>query len=403
MEYCPGGNLTNRTYTEEQARSIVLKVLSAVAYMHSKGVAHRDIKLENITIDRRGDIKMIDFGLATKYLSDEFSNMTDTVGTLYSMAPQVVKGKVYDYKCDLWSTGVVTYLLLSNQQPFWGPMKAMPWVTRREVMKDLIIRCRYAPMEGIHWQGKSEDSKNFVRSLLQYDPNKRPTAAEALNANWFKQEEKETDVKLSRIQTLPPSETLGLQNEENVHITDFRRKALRLLASKLSQGEADALQAILEESDIDGQGSVDIKTFLQLLKTETSLSVEDLTQLAFDDERGKSLEEGSFRLPYIDFMIEVHAGRRRNVVENLAALLDTLDTEERRVVEVGELTPRLDGLEQISEIVRDELRTAIIAMQTEDGSVSTVRILEWFGKRVALEQRTSIRSVSDPPGNQEEL
>lgn len=169
MEYCPGGNLTNRTYTEEQARSIVEKVLSAVAYMHSKGMAHRDIKLENIMFDRNGETKMIDFGLATKYLSNEFSNMTDTVGTLYSMSPQVLEGNGHDYKCDIWSVGVVAYMLLSNQQPICGPMKAMPWAARREVMMDLIIMCRYAPMDGTNWYGKSEESKFFVRSLLQYD------------------------------------------------------------------------------------------------------------------------------------------------------------------------------------------------------------------------------------------
>ena len=400
MEYCPGGNLTNRTYTEEQARSIVEKVLSAVAYMHSKGVAHRDIKLENIMFDRNGEIKMIDFSLATKYLSNEFSNMTDTVGTLYSMAPQVLEGKGYDYKCDIWSVGVVAYMLLSNQQPFWGPMKAMPWAARREVMMDLIIMCRYAPMNGTNWYGKSEESKMFVRSLLQYDPDDRPTAAEALSADWIGQEERMTDATLSRTQRLPPSKVVCLQNEKNVHITDFRRKAWRLLVNKLSQRETEALQAKLEQSDIDGQGSVDIKTFLHLLKTGSSLSAEELTLLSFDL---KGEEERGLRLPYIDFMIEVHAGRRRNVVENLAAMLDSLDTTGSRLADVGDLAAKVEGLEHISRTVRDELRTAIVAMQTEDGNVSTVRVLEWFGKRVAMEQRDSIRLAPNTLGDKDGL
>ena len=387
--------MTNRTYTEEQASSIVRTAFSAVAYMHSKGVAHRDIKLENIMFDRNGEIKMIDFGLATKYLSNEFSNMTDTVGTLYSMAPEVLEGKGYDFKCDVWSVGVVAYVLLSNQQPFWGPMKAMTWAARREVMMDLIIMCRYAPMEGTNWHGKSEESKRFVRSLLQYDPNDRPTAAEALNSNWICQEIRMTDATLPRTgtQISPPGESFSLQNKKNVHITDFRRKAWRLLVNTLSQGETDALQAKLEESDIDGQGSVDIKTFLQLLRAGSSLSLEDLRQLALDHEREESLEGGGFRLPYIDFMIEVQAGRRRNIVENLAALFDRLDTAGSGVVEIGELAPLLEGLEQISRTIRDEIRTAIIAMQTEDGNVSTVRVLDWFGKRVAMEQREIARSA----------
>jgi hypothetical protein len=93
------------------------------------------------------------------------------------------------------------------------------------------------------------------------------------------------------------------------------------------------------------------------------------------------------------FRVEVQAGRRRNIVENLAALFDRLDTAGSGVVEIGELRPLLEGLEQISRTIRDEIRTAIIAMQTEDGNVSTVRVLDWFGKRVAMEQREIARSA----------
>lgn len=89
MEYCSGGNLASRAPMEEKQAAIVCrKILSALEYMHAKGVAHRDIKLENIMIDKSGEVKLIDFGLATAYLSDQYNNMTDTVGTLYSMAPE---------------------------------------------------------------------------------------------------------------------------------------------------------------------------------------------------------------------------------------------------------------------------------------------------------------------------
>ena len=99
------------------------------------------------------EVQVIDFGLATKYLSDDFKNMTDKVGTIYTMAPQVLQG-VYDLKCDMvrtslcsyllsicclsthasffqWSVGVITYMLLSGSQPFWGPIYDMSWEKRR--------------------------------------------------------------------------------------------------------------------------------------------------------------------------------------------------------------------------------------------------------------------------------
>lgn len=81
MELCPNGDLSDRTFSEDEAAVLIRQILEAVAYMHSKGVVHRDLKLENIMLDEKGNVKIIDLGLATKYLSDEHKVMTDRVGT----------------------------------------------------------------------------------------------------------------------------------------------------------------------------------------------------------------------------------------------------------------------------------------------------------------------------------
>ena len=91
MDYCSGGDLTDRHFNEAECALILSKILSAVAYMHEKGVVHRDLKLENVVLDKASTIKIIDFGLATKYLSEEHKVMTDRVGTVYTMAPQVLQ------------------------------------------------------------------------------------------------------------------------------------------------------------------------------------------------------------------------------------------------------------------------------------------------------------------------
>ena len=91
MDYCSGGDLTDRHFNEAECALVLSKILSAVAYMHEKGVVHRDLKLENVVLDKASTIKIIDFGLATKYLSDEHKVMTDRVGTIYTMAPQVLQ------------------------------------------------------------------------------------------------------------------------------------------------------------------------------------------------------------------------------------------------------------------------------------------------------------------------
>jgi serine/threonine protein kinase len=96
MEYCRGGDLNERKFSEAEAAVIVRKILSAVAYLHEHNVVHRDLKMENIVFDK--DPK--DPTAATKFLSNEYKQMTARVGTLYSMAPQVLQG-VYDAKCDM--------------------------------------------------------------------------------------------------------------------------------------------------------------------------------------------------------------------------------------------------------------------------------------------------------------
>lgn len=412
MEYCPGGNLTNRSFTENQARIIVRKLLSALTYMHSKGVVHRDIKLENIMFDRHGEIKVIDFGLATKYLSDEFSNMTDTVGTLYSMAPQVLEGRGYDSKCDLWSLGVVTYKLLSGQQPFWGTRKAMPWAQRRIVMIDLIKKCDYAPMVGMHWKGISQLAKDFVRSLLQYKAEDRPTAARALELPWLQQSSAPTvPTAITNSSTDNDSTTLdrfegstvGASSSSNTalmmdheDISDFRREAWSLLAGKLDLNEIDNLQNRLEETDTSGSGYVPVQLFLELLHDVPSLPSEDVQKLgqewndSVSDE--KELSPEKTRFPYIDFMIEVRVGRRRNIMEAFAKDLDELDTEGTRRVNLDQISRVVEGQKRLSHDLKDSLHQHIQSMKDDDGNVSTVEVLEWFGKRIAREQRDSVRS-----------
>lgn len=124
-ELCNGGELFERIaqeqyFSEIDAANIIKQVLSAINYCHSRNIVHRDLKPENLLLDRSGDqtrVTIIDFGTAGSYVTGE--KMNQKYGTPYYIAPEVLK-KSYDQKCDLWSCGVILYILLCGYPPFNG-------------------------------------------------------------------------------------------------------------------------------------------------------------------------------------------------------------------------------------------------------------------------------------------
>mmetsp|Transcript_22989 Transcript_22989/g.19952 ORF Transcript_22989/g.19952 Transcript_22989/m.19952 type:complete len:132 (-) Transcript_22989:1318-1713(-) len=127
MELCSGGELLERIVKkgrleESEVANIMRKVFSAVKYLHSIGIMHRDLKLENFLFKSKypdSEIKLIDFGLSTIFSETENKKFESMLGTPMYAAPEVIRG-FYDQKCDVWSLGVMMYILLSGNPPFDG-------------------------------------------------------------------------------------------------------------------------------------------------------------------------------------------------------------------------------------------------------------------------------------------
>jgi calcium-dependent protein kinase len=136
----------------------------------------RDLKPENILYESKSDsapVKVIDFGTSRNF--DPNEKMNQKFGTPYYIAPEVIRKK-YDEKCDVWSIGVIAYILLCGYPPFNGP--------NDKVIMDKVAKGQYN-FDGDEWRGVSSDAKEFIRQLLQFDPTKRYTALEALNDPWI--------------------------------------------------------------------------------------------------------------------------------------------------------------------------------------------------------------------------
>jgi len=163
--------------SEEEAAGIIRSLLKAVVYLHNNDIVHRDIKPENVLFEssRKGaGIRLIDFGLARRHLPDD-PPMANPVGTAYYMAPEVLEHR-YGKACDVWSVGVIAYILLCGYPPFNGQSDSAIFDAIREGCYDLPEPA---------WSSKSVKAKSFIFSLLRMDPGLRLTADEALNHPWI--------------------------------------------------------------------------------------------------------------------------------------------------------------------------------------------------------------------------
>jgi calcium-dependent protein kinase len=181
VEHLDGGELFDRVsdkpqFSEEEASDTLSQILSALKYLHSHGIVHRDVKLENLVYEEKGgtQLKLIDFGLSAAWNSQSADNLTRCCGTIAYCAPEVFRGS-YTSQCDMWSLGVVGYILLTGRMPFFGA---------EHVQHMNICAGRYS-MSSDRWSNISAEAKDFIVSLLTLDPNKRLTAEQALQHPWI--------------------------------------------------------------------------------------------------------------------------------------------------------------------------------------------------------------------------
>jgi len=167
-----------KKFTEADAKVIIRQILSGISYLHQLNISHRDMKPENILLESEHSIdalKIIDFGLSTVYEIKKNLSMKERTGTAYYVAPEVLKG-AYNEKCDVWSIGVILYILLSGCPPFHGQKETE--ILRRVEQGRYTFRLP-------QFEKVSEQGKNMIRACLLFNPEQRLSAQELLRHDWF--------------------------------------------------------------------------------------------------------------------------------------------------------------------------------------------------------------------------
>ena len=204
----------------------------------------RDLKPENILLEANKEfdqIKIIDFGTSLVY--DPNKNLDEKLGTPYYIAPEVLN-KNYNSKCDIWSCGVITYILLSGMPPFNGQ-------SDQEIMKK--VRAGSFSFDDKVWNNISDNCKDFISKLLTYKPEERPTASEALQHPWI--------VELSTVQIDESMAMSALDNLKGFKAdTTMKQATFAFIASQLlSKTERDGLAKVFKAFDKNGDGKLSMQ------------------------------------------------------------------------------------------------------------------------------------------------
>jgi len=394
QELCVGGELFDRLdeqpdyhYTESQCAKLVKQMLCSVRYCHSKGIIHRDLKLENFLFsneDADSELKMIDFGLSKHFKYGEVQH--EAVGTPYTVAPEVIRG-TYDERCDVWAIGVITYLLLSGDPPFGGcggPESLM------QVRSNILAgRFQFEPTE--IWQHVSQDAKDFILELLVTDPNNRPTAKHCQKSQWLREWASKNASEEDNC--LNTNVVKALVNFKEY--SDMRKLLCEVLSFTLLPDQITDLRKEFEKFDIDGSGEISLKALKQvLMQGAGSGSLGALTEEEIEDIfNAMRVRKSETRIHWHEF---IAAGLSQCKVDdrNLRLAFERLDADHKGFVTFDNIMDLMgkDGAESEVEM-RQMWASSMTSCQCSEGQVTFEDFL------VLMKGQTVPKDAIHPPQN----
>ncbi|KAF9591359.1 hypothetical protein IFM89_003982 [Coptis chinensis] len=339
MELCEGGELFDRIvarghYTERAAAAVTRTIMEVVQVCHKHGVIHRDLKPENFLFANKKEnspLKAIDFGLSIFFKPGE--RFSEIVGSPYYMAPEVLK-RNYGPEIDIWSAGVILYILLCGVPPFWAESEQG---VAQAILRGLIDFKRDP------WPSVSENAKSLVRQMLEPDPKLRLTAKQVLEHPWIQNAKKAPNVSLGDV--------VKSRLKQFSVMNRFKRKALRVIADHLSIGEVEDIKEMFQKIDTDNDGIVTIEELKAALHKFSTQLAESEVQMLIEavDTNGKGT------LDYEEFVaVSLHVQRMAND-EHLHKAFSYFDKNGNGYIELEELQDALmeDGATDFADVAND--------------------------------------------------
>ncbi|KAF5785868.1 putative protein kinase CAMK-CDPK family [Helianthus annuus] len=354
MELCEGGELFDRIvarghYTERAAAGVTKTIVEVIQMCHKHGVMHRDLKPENFLFANKKEtaaLKAIDFGLSVFFKPGERFN--EIVGSPYYMAPEVLK-RNYGPEVDVWSAGVILYILLCGVPPFWAETE--------QGVAQAIIRS-VVDFKRDPWPKVSDAAKDLVKKMLNPDPKLRLTAQEVLEHPWIQNAKKAPNVSLG--------ETVKARLKQFSVMNKLKKRALRVIAEHLSAEEVAGIKEGFDLMDTNKQGKINIaelKAGLHKLGHQIADADVQILMEAGDVDKDGFLNYGEF------VAISVHLRKMGND-DHLKDAFAFFDKNQSGYIEIDELREAL--ADEDDEANNEEVISAIIhdVDTDKDGKIS---------------------------------
>jgi calcium-dependent protein kinase len=337
QELAKGGELYDElevqgNLSEKDTALLIKQVLSCLKYLHSQNVIHRDINLENILLESNKDyeqLKIIDFGLATTF--EDGVKLTEVAGKIHYLAPEVLE-EGYGPKYDVWSVGVIAYILLSGFAPFEAEQDSH--------IRELIVEGKLS-FDDPEWQSVSQQAKDFVAHLLTHDEADRPTAEQALRHPYIVGAIQESTQGFCKRHSLVVGQALSNMRSFSNN-SKLKQAACSFIASQLLQKEErEQIDRIFRgmDDDCDGRLSVDDLQAKYREFNDSELSRSELADLFENCDM-----TGSGYIDYSEFVIASMRSTDLLNEKKLQGCFDSFDTERTGFISAVTLNESLANL-----------------------------------------------------------